>query len=130
MVEPLPRWAKVFVGVLVVALAAFGVRRALDGGLGTPIEAEWRVVPGTVFGPDDTRVPIEVHERECASGRSADGRVVVDVTYRTSTVAIDVRVHPFGGSQDCPSNPTTSFVVELDEPLGGRTVVGERWSAP
>ncbi len=130
MVEPLPRWAKVFVGVLVVTLVAFGVRRALDGGLGAPIEAEWRVVPGTVLGPDDTQVPIDVHERECASGRSADGRVVVDVMYLASTVAIDVWVRPFGGSQDCPGNPITSFVVELDEPLGGRTVVGERWSAP
>ncbi len=130
MVEPLPRWAKLFVGALVVALVALGLRMALDDGLGAPVQAEWRVVPGTALGPNDTQVPIDVQERACASGRSADGRVVVDVDYQATTVAIEVSVRPLGGDQECPSNPITSFVVDLDEPLGGRTVVGERWPAP
>lgn len=130
MVEQLPRWAKVFVGALVVALAALGFRMALDDGLGEPVQAEWRVAPGTVLGPDDTRVPIDIHETECASGRSADGRVVVDVDYQATAVAIDIKVRRREGDQECPSNPLTSFVVVLDEPLGGRAIVGERWSTP
>lgn len=130
MVEPLPRWAKTFVGAMAVALAALILLMALDDGLGEPVRAEWRVVPGTVLESDDTRVPIDVHETECASGRPADGRVVVDVVYEATTVAIDVKVRRREGDQECPSNPLTSFVVELDEPLGGRTIVGERWATP
>ncbi len=130
MVEPLPRWAKVFVGALVVALAVLVVRLALDDGLGEPVEADWRVAPGTVLGPDDTRVRIDIRETECASGRSADGRVVVDVDYRATTVTIDIKVRRREGDQECPGNPVTSFVVDLDEPVGSRTIVGERWRTP
>jgi hypothetical protein len=128
--EPLPRWAKLFVGTLLVGIVALLVRSALDDGLGKPAQAEWRVVPGTVLAPGDTDVPIDVHETKCASGRSADGRVVVEVKYDTTLVWIDVSVRPFGGDLTCPSNPDTSFVVELDEPLDGRAIVGERWPAP
>jgi hypothetical protein len=117
MVEPLPRWAKVFVGAMAAAIAALILFMALDDGLGEPVQAEWRVTPGTVLEPDDTRVPIDVHETECASGRSADGRVVVDVDYEATTVAIDIRVRRRDGDQGCPSNPITSFV-------------GERWAMP
>lgn len=130
MVEPLPRWAKAFVGAMAATLAALLLFLALDDGLGEPVQAEWRVVPGTVLESDATLIPIDVHETECASGRSADGRVVVDVVYGATTVAIDVKVRRREGDQECPSNPLTSFVVELDEPLGGRTIVGERWATP
>jgi hypothetical protein len=129
VVEPLPRWANVFVAAVVVAVGALGLRMALDDGLGKPVAAKWRV-PGTVLGPDDTRVPVDVRETECASGRSADGRVVVDVTYQATEVVTDISIRPFGGDRECPGDPITSFVVELDEPLGGRSIVGERWPAP
>jgi hypothetical protein len=56
--------------------------------------------------------------------------VVVDVEYEATTVAIELRVRRRGGDQECPSNPITAFVVDLDEPLGSRTIVGERWATP
>ena len=120
-----------FVVALLVAVVGVVVAvKVFDDGQGEPVRAEWRIVPGTVLGSDDTRVPVVVHETACASGRSADGRVVADVAYEATVVLIDIRVHPLGGDQDCQSNPDTSFVVELDEPLDDRAILGERWSAP
>jgi hypothetical protein len=130
MIDPLPRWAKLFIAFLVLVVAVLVVRNRFDDGLGEPVEADWRVEPGTVLGPDSTRIPVEVHEVQCASGRSAEGRVVADVSYGTEAVVIDISVRPFGGDQECPGNPLTPFVVELDEPLGDRPVTGERWPAP
>lgn len=127
MAEPLPRWAKVFVGALIAALVVVGVRLALDDGPDEAAPADWRIVPGVDMTPDATSVPIEVRERECASGRDADGRIVADVTYGSDSITIDVGVRRLGGDQDCPSNPVTSYVVELDQPLGDRTIIGERW---
>lgn len=130
MVEPLPRRAKTFAAAVILALVVLGACVALDDGLGDPSPADWRVVPGTELDPESTAVPIEVRERECASGRDADGRIVADVVYGVDTIAIDIGVRRRGGDQECPSNPVTSFVVELDQPLGSRTITGERWPDP
>jgi hypothetical protein len=130
MVEPLPRWAKWFVVIVVLAIAAIGVRAALDDGLEEPAPADWRIAPDADIGADATSIPIEVRERECASGRDATGRVVARVAYGERAVTIDVAVRRRGGDQECPSNPITASVVELDEPLGDRTIEGERWTTP
>lgn len=73
-----------------------------------------------------SRVPILVNEMECASGRSAEGRIEVAVDYRPDEVEFDVGVRPLGGDQTCPSNPNTPHTVDLNEPLGDRSIVGER----
>lgn len=50
MIEPPPRWAKLFVGALEVALVALGLRMALDDGLGTPVRAESRTTTWSMRG--------------------------------------------------------------------------------
>lgn len=125
MVESRPRWVKWVVAAVVVAVVAVVV---LDP-FGTdpdPVAAEWEVDPDADLRPDAFAVPILVNERECASGRSAERRIVVTVDYRPDEVEFHVGVRPRGGDQECPSNPTTPYIVELDEPLDGRPVVGER----
>ena len=47
-----------------------------------------------------------------------------EVRYAEDQVVIDVGVRPYEQAT-CPSNPPTPFVVELDEPLGDRTLVGD-----
>lgn len=130
MVDPLPTWSKFFVAVVAVALLAALLYSVVDDGHGAPLPAEWRVEPEAVLDQGVSRVPIQVRERECASGRSADGRIVADVEYRSDSITISVGVRTLGGDQTCPSNPTTPFVVELEQPLADRAVEGERWSTP
>ncbi|HAS12093.1 MAG TPA: hypothetical protein DCS55_16490 [Acidimicrobiaceae bacterium] len=125
MVEPQPSWVKWVVAALVLGVAAVVV----FGPFGTeadPVAAEWEVDADADLDPATSTVPILVNERECASGASAEGRIEVTVDYRPDEVAFDVGVRPRGGDQECPSNPTTPYTVELDEPLGDRSIVGER----
>lgn len=75
--------------------------------------------------PSDTSLQLLVMERACASGQSAEGRIVVDELELTATeVRLRVSVTPPpGDSQTCPANPWTPVEVDLGEPLGDRTVV-------
>ncbi|MFF3670733.1 hypothetical protein [Microtetraspora malaysiensis] len=77
-------------------------------------------------GPDSRRISVLVHERECASGRRADGRIRllgVEPTAEEVRVVLGVRrVDAGGGVVTCQGNPATPFTVELDEPLGERVL--------
>jgi hypothetical protein len=130
MIDPLPRWAKGLVAVVGVVIVALVVVRVLDDGFGHPQPAIWRIAPSAELGPDTLDVPVIVNEVACSSGRSAEGRIAADVTYGDDVVDLDIGVRPLGGNQTCPSNPDTPFVVELDEPLGDRTVSGEHGPTP
>jgi hypothetical protein len=74
--------------------------------------------------PEDRTVALHVHERACASGQTAEGRVELVTLEETSDeVRLVVGVRGLGGAQTCPSNPPTPFTVELGQPLGDRVVV-------
>ncbi len=90
------------------------------------VDAEWVVDPDAKLGPTATSIPIVVNEMECASGRSATGRIEVEIAYGPDEVGIEVGVRPLGGDQNCPSNPNTPYIIELSEPLGDRSIEGER----
>jgi hypothetical protein len=128
MVEPSPRWATWLVGVILLAVLAGLVVLVVDpfGGDPAPKPARWQVDPSAALDPSASTIPILVQEIECASGRSAQGRIEVTVSYRADAVELHVGVRPLGGDLTCPGNLTTPYTVELDEPLGDRAVVGER----
>jgi hypothetical protein len=130
MIETLPRWAKVSLALMAVGLIALALVAMLDDDLGGAEPARWWVAPGASLGPTSREVPIVVDEVACASGRSAEGRIVVEVVYGSDAIDIAVGVRPLGGDQECPSNPDTPFTVELSEPLGDRTITGERPNLP
>jgi hypothetical protein len=129
VVEPLPRWARAFFGLIGVGLVAGLTYWVLlgSGRIGEAKPAHWRVDPGAELDEATRSIPIIVNERECASGRSASGRISTSVEYAAKAVHIDVGVRPLGGDQECPSNPDTEHTVKLTEPLGDREVAGESW---
>jgi hypothetical protein len=62
-----------------------------------------------------------VHQLECASGRSPDGRIApprIVVNARSVTITFGVR--PLPGVQDCQGTPPGRYRVRLPEPLGNR----------
>jgi hypothetical protein len=74
--------------------------------------------------PDSSQVHLLVTEFACASGELADDRVILErLVEHEDRVEIVVGVEPPPGIQTCQSHPPTPFVVELDEPLGTRTLV-------
>ncbi|HEY9564106.1 MAG TPA: hypothetical protein VIR30_10090 [Nocardioides sp.] len=123
--QPLPRWAKTFMFVA-LGLAAFVLVLVFVVDRTGPAQpADWRLDPAGALDPSSREVAILVNERACASGRSADGRIEVDVEYAADTVTLEVSVRPLNGDQECPSNPDTPYIVKLAEPLGDRDVMGQ-----
>lgn len=109
----------------VVAALLLGACDLVGGAIGRepPREAQWAIDPAARLTPEATEIPLLVGEVSCASGRSAEGRIDVDVEYGEDVVVITARVRPLPGGQECPGNPPTPFVVSLDEPLGDRELV-------
>jgi hypothetical protein len=90
--------------------------------------AEIAAAPGGAV-PGSSSIEVLVSERECTSARDPgpylhepvviehDNAVTVYWTSDTPT-----------GNQDCPGNPRVQRTVELDRPLGDRTILdGSRW---
>jgi len=123
MVETQPTWAKWIFGLIVAGTVAIIIANPFATEP-EPEPAKWELDPEAALDSSSERVPILVNEEQCASGRSAEGRIVVSVDYRRTEVEFDVGVRPRGGDQECPSNPTTPYTVH--EALGVRTIVGER----
>ena len=115
--SPWTRW--LFVACL---LAAVGAACWSLLGPGKQTVASWRV-DGPV-APGATEVPLLVTEQACASGQSAEGRITrPDVDVSEDAVTVTIRVRQRSDSEDCPSNPETPYLLRLDEPLGGRTLL-------
>ncbi len=73
---------------------------------------------------DARTLDLFVHERACASGQTAEGRVeLVGLEETAEEIRLEIGVRGLDGAQTCPSNPPTPYTVELSEPLGDREVV-------
>lgn len=95
--------------------------------------AWWAPVDDADLSPQSTSIDVLVNERDCASGRAADGRITdPDITYGDGEVVVTISVVPQPGDHTCPDNPDTAYTVELSEPLGGRTLLdgGQNPPAP
>lgn len=128
---PNPKGVALFFLAVVVA-AVFGLW--LTQRPGEPEPAQWQVDPDASLTAALRAVPINVIERECASGRSASGRIVVKVDESVESITFDVRVKRRPGDQDCQGNPITPYVVELESRLGERVILGAtpagEWRGP
>lgn len=77
--------------------------------------------PGLAAGTRS--IEILVHERDCASGDTAEGRIETDINYRTEAIVVTVHVRPKSGDRDCQGNPATPYTLKLDEPLHDRELL-------
>lgn len=86
--------------------------------------AVFRLAPDAALTPEATEVDLRVTETTCNSGEDARGRVrILDVVSGPETVTVLLGVVPRPGAHECPSNPETSFILELPEPLGDRVLL-------
>ena len=90
-----------------------------------PFSAWWALDPTFTPNAEAMSLPIIVTEMQCASAIDPTGRIHTSVEYLPAEVRVTVIVNSVGGYANCPGNPATPFVVELTEPLGNRTIVGE-----
>lgn len=87
--------------------------------------ATWVLAPDQAIEPGTRTFQADVTERECASGRSSEGRIREPlIIYEPNRVIVVFTVDPLpGGAFHCPSNPPTRVTVELAEPLGERQLL-------
>jgi hypothetical protein len=86
--------------------------------------ATWALPEGFTIGAETTEFLALVTERACASGQTSEGRIVgPEIEVDDSSVVVTFGVRPLSGAQACPGNPATMVEVELDEPLGHRTLL-------
>lgn len=70
-----------------------------------------------------TALDVMANERACASGEAPIEREVISIVVETEDyIDITILVEESSGSQDCPSNPDFPLTIDLDEPIGNRTV--------
>lgn len=87
---------------------------------------DWRLDPdGPQLSGETTSVPVILNERECTGGQEIGDRLLGPqvVMTRTQVMIAFAAERPEGEAFTCPSNPDTSYVVELPEPLGERELV-------
>jgi len=88
-------------------------------------------------GFEATAFAVLVTERACTGARSIDGLILPPVIeYKEREIVVRIFVRPLApGEYTCPGNPPSRFVVQLDQPVRGRTLVdgnaqGEQPAAP
>ncbi len=75
-------------------------------------------------GPTTQTFDALVTERSCASGKSADGRIVGPIVVTTAELVLVIfGTHHLPGSQDCQGNPSSRVQVDLGASLGARQLV-------
>lgn len=94
---------------------------ALPPGIGI---APWWIDPASPPDAGNTSIQAFVLERECASGRSAEGRILTPVVvYGSDAIVITTAVERIPGDNDCQGNPPTAYRIELVEPIGARVLL-------
>lgn len=81
--------------------------------------------PAGPAGPTSNQVALLVTETRCNSGQDAEGRVeVLELRETADTVEVVLTVRPRDDeAADCQSNPPTPFLLDLEAPLGERTLL-------
>ncbi len=98
------------------------VRRRLPPGIG---QVDWALDPSFPTPNEaSTELHVLVTEASCAGGSELGDRLLgPDIEVTAYAVRIVFGAIPLVGDQSCPSNPSTPVTIELDEPLGERSVM-------
>jgi hypothetical protein len=92
--------------------------------------ASW-TFDGNAPGAGDTEFKALVLEMSCASGQSAEGRIVPPtILYEPERILVIIAVRPPPGPQTCQGNPQTPYVVHLAEPIGNRRALDGSFAPP
>ncbi|MEM9465600.1 MAG: hypothetical protein AAGA90_09505 [Actinomycetota bacterium] len=80
--------------------------------------------PEQPIDPESTRLHLVVSQQACAGGRSGVENMYPPEVVETETeIRIAIAVIPPEGPQECPDNPADPVEVELDAPIGDRTIL-------
>ncbi|WP_345474389.1 hypothetical protein QMQ05_07755 [Glutamicibacter ectropisis] len=108
-----------FGGVLLAGLAITGCSTPTAD----TVNAQWSLIDSTLVTPASTKLELGVMRIACSSGNT--GEVTgTQVDYSATTISIGIVVEPLEDKpQSCQSNETVPFTLELEEPVGQRTLI-------
>jgi hypothetical protein len=84
--------------------------------------ATWTLDSSVPYSADATQLHLLVTEWECHGMETLDGRIVQDVQYEADAVVVTLAVRQLSGPQLCPAPPPTTYVLNLDQPVGSRSL--------
>lgn len=83
----------------------------------------WSFDPADPLDPAASSVDLLATETSCTGGREMGERLLGSQMIETDTeVIIAFAAIALAGAQTCPGNPSTSVTVDLDAPIGDRTI--------
>lgn len=85
----------------------------------------WHLDPRRLpIDPAATSIWVQMMERDCNSGQSADGRASVPIVrYEPNQIVMLGMIKPSNVAATCPSNPPTYVEIKLSEPIGDRALI-------
>lgn len=91
-------------------------------------QAVWWPADAEAVGPDTRMLDVMVLELECASGKTAEGRIKPPtIEWSNDSATVTFRVSPIevaeGEGVDCQGNPPTPHRLDLGERLGDRRLL-------
>ena len=90
--------------------------------------AGWRFTDAP--DPTSSTLEVQVSESACASGTTPGDRLLGPILEETADeVRLAFFTVPPPSPSTCPSNPTTTVTIELDEPLGAREIIDAAYHA-
>ncbi|UUX60540.1 hypothetical protein [Glutamicibacter halophytocola] len=106
-------------GLLLATLAATGcVQKTSDA-----VNAQWSLMDSSAVTSKSTSLDLGVMRIACGSGVTG-GITGAQVDYGEENITIGMVVEPLTGApQTCQSNETVPYTLELEEPVGQRTLI-------
>jgi len=113
-------------GLLLIAIAATGcVQPTAD-----TVNAQWSLMDSATVTPESTSLDLGVMRIDCGSGVTGD-ITGTHIDYSNENITIGMVVEPLGQNpQTCQSNETVPYTLELDQPIGQRTLIDASCTAP
>lgn len=79
--------------------------------------------PATALEPDSSTVDVLATEQACTGASDMGDRLLGPQVIETDTeVLVAFAAIPSSGPRECPGNPSTPVTIELEAPLGARTL--------
>ncbi|MGO2937274.1 MAG: hypothetical protein ACTICQ_06830 [Glutamicibacter arilaitensis] len=110
-------------GIAAMALLAASALAGCSSQVPDEVNAQWTLIDPAGVNESSTSLQLGVMAIACTSGTTGE-IAATDVELSNDQIVIGIAVEPAeGDTHTCPGNETVPYTLELDEPVGDRTLI-------